>query len=339
MSSNRKRSNNRLSGIEFKPISAIKDDLFKGKDEHPRNLTIIPETEIVHNIIEQIDGQKKYNESNSSESITTKYFKKEIKSIKNQNAQSKSCNSINNRVKRKTTTLCCSDVERVQFKSKPICSISDRKSSSNSDLRTKPNNRKRLGNLQRLLQRSHLAWVEEMSWAVAMPQIRRGQYTGEVNDGGIPHGYGILFFENGDKYEGSFLQGEMHGEYSIFGESDGSLYFGGFSHNLRNGYGEYIMHTARRRYLGYFGYGRQHGKGTQYFFNGSLDYRGEWYFGQPKLDINICKFLDDLFVGEITNFVRALDMEHKRVEGKLFKFVRGEITETNEIMMECLETA
>eukprot|EP00934_Nitzschia_sp_Nitz4_P008164 Nitzschia sp. Nitz4//scaffold55_size114948//84531//85832//NITZ4_003915-RA/size114948-processed-gene-0.77-mRNA-1//-1//CDS//3329554572//8154//frame0 len=54
------------------------------------------------------------------------------------------------------------------------------------------------------------------SWGLSV----RGQYNGTVKDG-IPHGRGVLRFDNRDYYAGEFLHGELHGEGSLFLRRDG----------------------------------------------------------------------------------------------------------------------
>jgi hypothetical protein len=51
----------------------------------------------------------------------------------------------------------------------------------------------------------------------------KGVYCGQVNQNEIPHGRGVLRFDNRDLYIGEFIDGEMHGEGTLFCRSKTKL--------------------------------------------------------------------------------------------------------------------
>lgn len=56
-------------------------------------------------------------------------------------------------------------------------------------------------------------------------------YTGEVNDDGMPNGHGTAVFDNGDKCEGTFVNGDITGDDITYQFSDGDKFVGSFQNN------------------------------------------------------------------------------------------------------------
>lgn len=72
-----------------------------------------------------------------------------------------------------------------------------------------------------------------------MIKVANGVFFGETNEeSGIPEGRGVIFYENGKIYEGSFKNGQKNGlgfeEYP-----DHSYYLGNFAKNRREGKGKF----------------------------------------------------------------------------------------------------
>jgi hypothetical protein len=132
-----------------------------------------------------------------------------------------------------------------------------------------------------------------------------GNYTGELM-GIIPHGYGVLEFQNGEKYEGYFEYGDKSGK-GIQTWSDGEFYDGYWKNSKYDGQGTYYSKKALtvgewkenfvhgfsriefengKIYEGEWKYGKFHGKGTYTWPDGKT-YEGEWedneYSGFGKL--------------------------------------------------------
>jgi len=99
----------------------------------------------------------------------------------------------------------------------------------------------------------------------------------------VPHGIGIIRFDNGDTYEGPFRNGQLHGPNGVYlWAHSGAVYKGSFKKNLRQGYGETKFNDGDRRYVGSYDSGKPHGYGEQYMRNGDLYYKGQWEDGEPE---------------------------------------------------------
>jgi hypothetical protein len=67
-------------------------------------------------------------------------------------------------------------------------------------------------------------------------------------------------FQNGNRYIGGLLDGQMHGKGS-FEWSDGRKYRGEYKYDLKDGYGEFTF-TDGKIYRGHWEAGKQHGEGS-----------------------------------------------------------------------------
>ena len=83
----------------------------------------------------------------------------------------------------------------------------------------------------------------------------------------------IYVWENGDKYEGEFVDGLFHGQGTIV-YSDGSSYVGEWKDGLFHGQGTGAF-ANESSYTGEFKEGKRNGKGTYIYENGS-SWIGEW---------------------------------------------------------------
>jgi hypothetical protein len=145
-----------------------------------------------------------------------------------------------------------------------------------------------------------------------------GWYSGPLLDQSIPHGRGSCVLDNGDKYEGPFHEGKMHGPSAELIKSDGTVYKGDVFNNLAHGYGTY--RTSRLRYVGQFECGMPHGQGAQYYLDGSIDFEGQWTFGETvvglkELDLDMLTEL--VHPISIESFISAMTSDHNRLEGRL----------------------
>lgn len=122
-----------------------------------------------------------------------------------------------------------------------------------------------------------------IEWRFKSPDCRVGWYTGPLLNSEVPHGRGTCVLESGDKYDGPFDKGDMHGPSATFIESNGNIYRGDFFNNLPDGFGTYK--TSSRRYVGKFECGKPNGEGTLYYPDGSIDFVGRWVDGEPVVDI------------------------------------------------------
>jgi hypothetical protein len=101
---------------------------------------------------------------------------------------------------------------------------------------------------------------------------------------GIPHGFGRLFMENGDTYEGNLVQGKRQGR-GKYKWKDERHYKGMWSNDTRHGTGVFL-YPNNDMYEGEFVSGKRQGQGRFVFCDGSV-YVGEWkdglYNGQGEL--------------------------------------------------------
>ncbi|MHB1277701.1 MAG: protein kinase domain-containing protein [Bacteroidia bacterium] len=137
-------------------------------------------------------------------------------------------------------------------------------------------------------------------------------YKGAVRNG-KPHGYGIAYFDDGNRYEGNWENGVRTGSGTYY-FSDGTVYVGGwkndsfsgrgkmtwedgdkydgsYSNGKRNGLGTYTTGGGDinncpdcRKYQGYWKDNNKHGMGKCFDRNGNLLYDGEFRDGKPVDD-------------------------------------------------------
>lgn len=117
------------------------------------------------------------------------------------------------------------------------------------------------------------------------------QYQGEWHQG-FWHGQGTCELQNGDIYQGEFVQHERHGngEYTWKTSNNNKqrLYQGLFHHNQRHGHGKYTWKTldeanneivlSESTYVGMFDNGQRSGHGV--YHSPNLNYSGDWRAGQ-----------------------------------------------------------
>jgi len=97
-----------------------------------------------------------------------------------------------------------------------------------------------------------------------------GKYQGSLVQN-LPHGSGIIKFENGDEFLGTFENGVIEGE-GVFIEKNGN------------------------KYTGYFSEGKKHGIGTLKYSNGDI-YEGEWE-NDVKCGAGVCTYSNgDIYKG------------------------------------------
>ncbi|XP_037400303.1 radial spoke head 10 homolog B isoform X2 [Pygocentrus nattereri] len=103
------------------------------------------------------------------------------------------------------------------------------------------------------------------------------RYEGE-RCGELFHGKGVVIFQGGHEYKGSFAEGLMHG-HGEYIWADGIKYEGDFVSNALMGHGTYSW-TDGSTYEGEVCYGIRHGIGTYKCAKTSSVYKGQWYRGK-----------------------------------------------------------
>ncbi|KAL4483811.1 hypothetical protein ABPG72_006186 [Tetrahymena utriculariae] len=101
-------------------------------------------------------------------------------------------------------------------------------------------------------------------------------YQGDIFKG-IMHGKGVFKWENGAKYIGTFVYNEIQGEGEYFWP-DGSYYKGQVMHGKRHGHGYYETEGKKTVYEGEWFAGKRQGKGKIVFSSGA-SYEGEFFNG------------------------------------------------------------
>lgn len=102
-----------------------------------------------------------------------------------------------------------------------------------------------------------------------------------VRDKTVPTTISVVSFPNGDRYEGEFRNGLMHG-WGVYVSKLGDRYEGMFENDLRNGPGTQTT-TSGDRYTGMFVSGIRHGLGSQTQSDGSRyagDFRNDMINGR-----------------------------------------------------------
>ena len=128
-------------------------------------------------------------------------------------------------------------------------------------------------------------------------------YFGEykIGDDLIPHGRGVLLYNNGDKYYGNFKKGKKDG-IGVFFFKNGAKYFGQWEQNKMEGYGIY-HYTTKAIYEGYFKSNKRNGPGILKTKNGII-YKSIWKEGDISEYGQI--FYDDgiIYEGFINNYLK-----------------------------------
>lgn len=96
---------------------------------------------------------------------------------------------------------------------------------------------------------------------------------------GVRHGYGVLLWPDGSRYEGEWRENKACGK-GKFWHADGDVFEGNWREDKANGYGIYT-HRSGSRYEGYWENDLQHGTGKETWTKGSW-YEGEYARGRKQ---------------------------------------------------------
>lgn len=87
--------------------------------------------------------------------------------------------------------------------------------------------------------------------------------------GDCDNGYGTWLYKNGDKYEGTWVNKQMHGNGTYY-YANGDIYKGDFKHDKLEGTGTFISHTGDK-YVGQYVNNLPEGEGTYFFKSGKVE--------------------------------------------------------------------
>lgn len=109
-------------------------------------------------------------------------------------------------------------------------------------------------------------------------RFENGIFEGEISEEGKRDGFGVFYYNNGDKYEGEWKNDKTHGKGIIFyhdnEERDRISYHGDFKDGNIEGIGVLEWKNGSK-YEGELKNDKRHGKGKIYMSNGST-YEGDW---------------------------------------------------------------
>tara|TARA_B100000700_G_C14974642_1_gene823224 strand:- start:902 stop:1414 length:513 start_codon:yes stop_codon:yes gene_type:complete len=113
-------------------------------------------------------------------------------------------------------------------------------------------------------------------WMSVKNDKYRKKYKGEIKNG-VPNGFGIQFYKNGDTYFGEHKNGFPNGKgRAIY--NDGAIYLGEYKNGKFHGKGKFIWKDGYF-HEGEFKNGTPNGEGTETLPNGQL--KGEYKNGKP----------------------------------------------------------
>lgn len=100
-------------------------------------------------------------------------------------------------------------------------------------------------------------------------------YNGQMEHG-LPNGQGAYTdINNGQRYEGAFVDFKREGEGVLFTENGDKIYDGEWKNNKYHGYGQYFL-RGQCRYEGNWENGKRNGEGIAYDQSGQEEYNGPW---------------------------------------------------------------
>jgi hypothetical protein len=143
------------------------------------------------------------------------------------------------------------------------------------------------------------------------PSGKSGRFTGSL-DNNIPHGQGECIFNDGDRYQGPFYKGKMHGPSATLIKHDGTIYIGDFFDNLPHGYGIYKI--SNRIYAGGFKRGEFHGEGKLLNLDGSVNYEGKWISGEPLVDMDLKVMQKISGTSELNNMIDTISRKIQKLK-------------------------
>lgn len=117
-------------------------------------------------------------------------------------------------------------------------------------------------------------------------------YDGKMEHG-LPNGQGVYTdINNGQRYEGSFVDFKREGEGVLYTENGDKIYDGEWKNNKYHGYGQYFL-RGQCRYEGNWENGKRNGDGIAYDQDGQEEYNGTWKDDTRLNDIDRIKLASE----------------------------------------------
>ena len=117
--------------------------------------------------------------------------------------------------------------------------------------------------------------------------LLKDSYKGDMNDEGLPHGFGVMTYTNGERYEGNWNDGLKEGE-GVYTYTNKAIYDGEWSLGLKHGKGKLTFPNGDV-YVGDFEDGFRQGEGELTFAKGGF-YKGGFlhdeFDGHGQLEVN-----------------------------------------------------
>merc|ERR1712038_1237143 len=155
-------------------------------------------------------------------------------------------------------------------------------------------------------------------------RYEEGSYEGEVNQGKVPegagvfsywgddehgrmsydgdwsnkaaHGYGVMRWQNGDRYEGDWVEGMRQGRGKYTCKASGGQYEGDYRGDKKEGTGRYVWSNGDW-YQGEWAAGCRHGAGTYVWKEKNEKYEGDWKEGIKEGNGKFTYANGDVFTG------------------------------------------
>lgn len=196
--------------------------------------------------------------------------------------KSNSNNSSSSKERAKTPVSYKTDPDRTSWNSGPSSKISDSmpvyyeasQRSLRTDSRNLPNSTSPFARSTKRANKPVLLVDDEIAQDKYGDQ---GKYTGYIaTDSRLPHGYGIMKYNNNRQYDGQWKEGRWHGD-GKWVNPNGDRYEGKFDYDARHGRGIYTWKNGNV-YRGEFFQDKRQGKGAFLFANGNI-YEGDFMNG------------------------------------------------------------
>merc|ERR1712059_24471 len=120
-------------------------------------------------------------------------------------------------------------------------------------------------------------------------------YDGEWKDKAA-HGYGVMKWQNGDRYEGDWVGGLREGKGTYTNKISGGEYVGEYKADLKHGQGKYSFSNGDW-YEGEWKEGLRHGQGTYTWKEKNEKYSGSWVEGVKQGQGQFTYHNGDVFSG------------------------------------------